>query len=74
LPLIHAHDTPVRANKNFGSAGDFCRQRQREIEFSAWCHVLGHDEINTASRDIASLAIVGTGLTIDRQADEDWQR
>lgn len=67
--FIHANHASVGAHKHFGSAGNFRRQGEREVDFSAGSKVFLHGEVNAARRDIPSLAVVRTRFPIDRQAD-----
>ena len=43
---VYANDLTHGANENFGSAGDFGRQGQRDVEFGSRAQVLVDREIN----------------------------
>jgi hypothetical protein len=74
MPFVDTNDASVSAHENFGSSGDFCRERESEIHFSAWCEVPLHRKVDTACRNVSSLAIMGAGLAIDWKPNSNRQR
>src|ERR1700730_4375745 len=67
--LIDSNDPSMGPNEDFRSAGNFCRQCECEINFSAGSEILFHYEVNATSGDIPGLTVVLRRLPIDGKAN-----
>src|SRR5580704_3881619 len=65
LLLIHPNHASVGSHEYFGSTRNFSRQSKGEIYFGSGSEIFLHHEINAAGGNVARLAVMSRGFTID---------
>jgi hypothetical protein len=71
VPPVNTNDTALCADKNFGTASDFRRERQSNIEFGSGFQFLFQGKINTARGNVSRAAISGIFGFFNWQTDYD---
>src|SRR5271157_2622308 len=71
---LDAHNLAHGADENLRAAGNLRRERQGDIELGPGVEIVIDREVDTASRDVARLAVALCSLFFYRRSNDDRQR